>query len=96
MGDLRTCPRCGVGHARREEVEPCALCMPDWWAVGLGLSIQRFVRRSQVSALRTAIVERMQHSGLCSMAGRCVCDVDEAYRAVETLAAMAMEAHGDG
>lgn len=66
-----------------------ARCLP-----ALGHAIARFVRAAEVTTLRTQIVERMQHSGLCGMAGKCVCEIDEAYRAIDVLARLAGEVSG--
>jgi len=98
MGDLRTCPGCGTRHARGEDVEPCGCCMPDWWAIDLGLSIRRFVRRAEVEGLVAAVRhETLRHDYHCNnRRSGCGCRGDRAQSALDRLAAMAMEAHGDG
>ena len=98
MSDVRSCPRCGIRHARSEDVEPCALCLLDGWAIELGLSIRRFVRRAEVEGLVADVRhETMRHDYHCNnRRSGCGCRGDRAQRALDRLAALAMEGHGDG
>lgn len=96
---LRTCPNCGMRHARGEDVEPCASCLLDGWAVGLGLSIRRFLRRAEVRQLQEdicmgvySIAMQNYHYGARTPRNERSRDESELFRtALSRLAALAME-----
>lgn len=82
--DLRTCPNCGLRHARGEDVDPCASCLLDGWAVGLGRAIRRFVRRAEVERLIIDVLDGI-------MPPTSLDERQTARHALDRLAALAME-----
>lgn len=68
------------------------------WPITLGLSIRRFVRRAEVEELVTDVRhETLRHDYHCNnRRSGCGCRGDRAQSALDRLAAMAMEGHGDG
>ena len=68
------------------------------WPVQLGLSIRRFVRRAEVEALVADVrYETLRHDYHCNnRRSGCGCRGDKAQSALDRLAALALEGHGDG
>ena len=97
MDEPKFCVLCGVRPVGDGRVKTCS---PEcWevfhglahmeWPIALGHAIARFCRRAEVAALVATLTERIEHGGLCRMAGRCVCGAAEAVDDLDRLARLA-------